>query len=133
MPTYLRFVTPQRDEDSGVRAGFLGIAYSVMRDPDTPHSSAEAIRDLIKWFEKNLAIPDRFTSTTSKGWYRRTGRAISWFKPEAMEAITHARALAGLLEGEGVPVTVIRTARPGTVTFEDDHQIVAEPFADTAT
>ncbi|WP_031555315.1 hypothetical protein [Parvularcula oceani] len=69
MPTYLRFVTPQHHEDSGVRAGFLGVARDAMRDPDTPHYSAEAIRDLIDWFEQNLAIPDRCTSTTSQGWF----------------------------------------------------------------
>ncbi len=37
------------------------------------------------------------------------------------------------LESYGHPVTVIRETRVGYVVYEDDLQVVAEPFADTDT
>ena len=41
--------------------------------------------------------------------------------------------LKRILEANGHPVTVIREDRIGFVIFEDDLQVVAEPFADTVT
>jgi hypothetical protein len=32
----------------------------------------------------------------------------------------------------GVDVFELRTDRPGFLIFQDDHQVVAEPFSDTA-
>jgi len=37
-------------------------------------------------------------------------------------------ALITILEKNGYPVSQITTDRPGYVVFEDDHQVVAEPF-----
>jgi hypothetical protein len=36
--------------------------------------------------------------------------------------------LVGILEKNGHHVSKITTDKPGYVVFEDDHQIVAEPF-----
>jgi hypothetical protein len=38
------------------------------------------------------------------------------------------RALIVILEENGYRVSQITTKRPGYVVFEDDHQVVAEPF-----
>jgi hypothetical protein len=129
---YIRFIAAAKDETSGVRGGLFSVAYDVARDPDTPAHITEAMWEQIRWFEVHLPQPERFTSTRSKGWYRREGRAISWFKPEAAEAISRARVLAGLLDSCGVFISVVTTIRPGVVTYEDALQIVAEPFSDTA-
>jgi len=41
------------------------------------------------------------------------------------------REIIRLLESHGISVRMIKTDRPGYVVYEDDHQIVAEPFADS--
>jgi hypothetical protein len=40
--------------------------------------------------------------------------------------------LAGrILEEHGIPAEVIETERPGYVVYEDEFQLIAEPFAET--
>ena len=39
--------------------------------------------------------------------------------------------MARILFDYGYPSTVIHTTKPGFVVYEDDVQLVAEPFADT--
>jgi hypothetical protein len=38
------------------------------------------------------------------------------------------REIAAILERNDVRVSQITTDRPGYVVFEDDHQVIAEPF-----
>ena len=40
------------------------------------------------------------------------------------------RELAAILEENGYAVSQITSKRPGYVVFEDDRQVVAEPFRD---
>ena len=40
------------------------------------------------------------------------------------------RALAAVLEENGYHVSQITTKKPGYVVFEDENQVVAEPFRD---
>jgi hypothetical protein len=35
-----------------------------------------------------------------------------------------------ILEQHSVCVRVLKTDRPGYIVYEDEHQVVAEPFAD---
>jgi hypothetical protein len=58
-------------------------------------------------------------------------RAVCWFRAEAREAISRMWRLVDLVEGEGVPVRVYRTRRPGVVVYADDLQIAAVPWRDT--
>ena len=73
-------------------------------------------------------VPQRFNSSKSKGYYRKKTAGISWLKPTAGEHIAQMRALVAILEDNGYRVSQITTDRPGYVVFEDDHQVVAEPF-----
>ncbi|MDP2123062.1 MAG: hypothetical protein Q8J92_01645 [Parvibaculum sp.] len=41
------------------------------------------------------------------------------------------REISRILQEYGHFVTMIKSARPGYIVYEDEHQIVAEPFADT--
>ena len=52
-------------------------------------------------------------------------------KSQAKEHIQSARELASLLEQYNVRVTTVTTRRPGYVVYEDEHQLVAEPFGET--
>ena len=83
----------------------------------------------MSWFKDNLAVPQRFNRSKSNGYYRRRTAGISWLKPTATEHIDKMRALVAILENNGYyRVSEIPTERPGYVIFEDDHQVIAEPF-----
>jgi hypothetical protein len=88
----------------------------------------QSLENLLAWFGTNLATPQRFNTSRSKGYYRRKSAGISWLKPTAAEHIAKMRALVAILEKNGYLVSQITTDRPGYVVFEDDHQVVAEPF-----
>lgn len=88
---------------------------------------------LLRWFEEHLPVPARFNRTTSKGWYRRDTRGISWLRATAQGHVAAMEALADFLVGCGHRTAEIRTSRVGYVVYEDDVQIVAEPFRDTPT
>ena len=75
----------------------------------------------------------RFNRTTSKGYYHRATKGISWFKPTASEQIKRMHGLVAILEEFGHHVTMIKVRNPGYIVYEDDYQVVAEPFSDIQT
>ena len=89
------------------------------------------LAEALAWLDANLPKPSRFNRSTSKGAYRRETAGLSWLKDTAHEAIAHMRTIAKSLSATGQPVTMLTTDRPGYVVYEDELQIVAEPFADT--
>lgn len=124
---YLRFVVGEIDEDSQRELGvFHAIGY--LREQGRLFPYEEEQHDLIReWFNKNLEKPTRFT--TSKGaFYRNKNRAISWFKDSAQEHLDRVRSLVAILENHGVAVQMLKVNRVGYIVYEDEYQIVAEPF-----
>ena len=55
---------------------------------------------------------------------------MCWFKPTATEHIAKVREISCILQQNGVYVRLIKAQRPGYVIYEDEYQVVAEPFAD---
>ena len=126
---YLRFVVADIDEDSE-RA--LGVFHAVwnLRDAGKLYPHDEEQHDSIRWwFDDNLEKPTRFTASKPP-FYRKKSKAISWFKDSATEHLARVRELVAILETYGVPVRMLKARRVGYVVYEDEHQVVAEPFAD---
>jgi hypothetical protein len=124
---YLRFVVADLDEDSGME---LGIFHAVgnLREDGMLYSYEQEQHDQIrKWFNENLQKPTRFTASKPP-FYRKKNKAISWFKDNAHEHIARARSLVAILLNHGVSVQMLKTERVGYVVYEDEYQIVAEPF-----
>lgn len=82
------------------------------------------------WFNANLARPTRFTAAKAPFW-RKRNRALSWFKDSAIDHIAQIRELVEILESHHVHVRTLKAKRVGYIVYEDEHQIVAQPFADT--
>jgi hypothetical protein len=125
---YLRFVVDHIDQDSGRE---LGVFHAVgnLREHGTLERREEARHDVIrKWFDKNLEKPPRFTAAKPP-YNRKQARAISWFKDSAREHISRVRELVAILEHHGISVRMLKTDRVGYIVYEDEFQIVAEPFA----
>jgi hypothetical protein len=130
---YIRFVQASYNAMSGRRNGFFDAAYDLRNSRDTPLYTAEHVAALLVWFADNLPKPTRFNRTRSKGAWRRNAVGLSWFKPTADAHLERAHELCAMLNENGYAITILKTDRPGFVVYEDAHQIVAEPFADTPT
>jgi hypothetical protein len=55
---------------------------------------------------------------------------VCWFKASAREHIAKMYEMACIVELNGVWVRMIKTCRPGYIVYEDEYQVVAEPFAE---
>jgi hypothetical protein len=128
---YMRFVQTSFNKTSGRRNGLFVGACDLRDDPETPQYKSAQVAAILEWFGANLPTPTHFNRTRSKGRYRRNTMGLSWFKPTAEAHLQKAQELRVLLEENGYAITILKTDRPGFVVYEDAHQIVAEPFADT--
>jgi hypothetical protein len=126
---YLRFIVSDIDEDSKRE---LGVFHAVgdLRERGELSVHEEEQHDILReWFNENLEKPTRFTASKPP-FYRRKKKAISWFKDSAHEHIARVRSLVAILQSHGVHVRMLKTDRVGYVVYEDEYQIVAEPFAE---
>jgi hypothetical protein len=131
---YLRFIRPQKIKHMAARAGFLNAAYELRRGTTIDTHTFTQVENHLAWFGTNLTEPAKFTRSKSKGWYRNDAtQGLSWFKDSATEMLAHAHDLAAMLNANGYAIEVIRSDRIGYIIYEDAHQVVAEPFADTPT
>jgi hypothetical protein len=131
---FVRFVVPGVIHDESQTAvGVVTLAYELVDAADTPKDLRQDLHELLTWFETALAVPDRFNRTKSKGWYRRKTRGISWLRCSAEEHVAVMRRLADAVSKCGHTVAEIRADRVGYVIYEDEVQVVAEPFRDTRT
>ena len=129
---YLRFVIAEINRASECELGIFQAAYN-LRDDGKLHSYEEShLDELRQWFDIYLKEPTRFT-TANPPFYRKKNRAISWFKASAKEHIARIRKMVAILENHGITVQMIKTERVGYVVYEDEHQVVAEPYSDTLT
>jgi hypothetical protein len=128
----VRFVVPSRiHPESQTAIGVVAMAYELCDSTEVnPELQAELSR-LLTWIEDNIDAPERFNRTKSKGWYRRETRGISWLRASAGEHVDAFRSLANVVARCGYDVSEIRETRVGYLTYEDDVQVVAEPFRDT--
>lgn len=130
---FLRFVRLTTVEGAKAREGFFTAAYEMREKEGLDSASLSRLEDMLAWFRQNLTIPSGFNKSKSKGAYRRRNtKGLSWFKPNARDHVTRAYELAEMLSQHGYHIEVLKSARPGYVVYEDEFQLVAEPFADTA-
>lgn len=125
---FIRFVISQIDADSGRLQGLFQAGDELLESGQMAQYDADALRTAYGWFKANLAVPSRFSISARP---HAKAQAISWFRDTAAEHIQQMRAYQRLLQTYGLRVEVLRTTRPGYIVYEDDHQVVAYPFADT--
>ena len=130
---FVRFVLPDAHEDSDLNEGLFRLAYALRDDPAVSDADRELLVGITAWFDKHLPAPTRFNRTSSKGHYRRATRGISWFRDSATNCVTRMYELKRILATYGHHITLVRETRLGYVVYEDEFQVVAEPFRDTFT
>ena len=131
--SFLRFAVARRHAESQLDSGLLAVAYAVCRSDDFSDHDRQSLSDLLDWFERNLPVPGRFNRSTSKGFYRRNAKGIAWFRDTAVEHVNRMHQIKQIIEAHGHVVRIIKEDRVGYIVFEDDVQVIAEPFADTET
>jgi hypothetical protein len=117
--------------DTGSPSGIFEDAYRLAESSVLTAGERGSLRERLNWFDQNLPKPSRFNRSKSKGFYRRATKGVSWFKPTATDHLRHAREIAVLMEAAGHAVREITATQPGYVVYEDEFQIVAEPFAES--
>jgi hypothetical protein len=127
---YVRFVVNKIDPDSHKRVGVFHAASYLRDEGYLSRNQEEELREIREWFDENLEKPDRFTASKPP-YYRKQSKAISWFKETAHDHINKVLEMAVIVESHGVRVTKLEAERVGYVVYEDEFQIVAEPFVDT--
>jgi hypothetical protein len=126
---FLRFVASEIDCVSGVEAGVFVVAYDLYYSSRLPDYETEQLRALFDWFDLNLEYPTRF-SRSKRHW--GAGKGVCWFKPTANAHLSKIHEMIFILENNGVLIRMIKASKVGYVVYEDEHQIVAEPFSDTS-
>lgn len=127
---YLRFVIASRDPDSGRRQGLFHACFALRYHGKLDDVETKILADAMLWFNEELARPERLAKARRP---HAKAVALSWYKREAEQHILKMLSLVYLLEAHRCKVHVLTTDRPGYVVYEDEFQIVAEPFADTPT
>jgi hypothetical protein len=118
---YIRFVIGRKDEDSHVEQGVFQAAGQALEWRSITGSDADELNNLRTWFNENLQKPTSFGRDTLR-------LGICWFKTDASEHISRIWAMVRILERNGIYVKKIITSKPGYVIYEDEWQLVAEPF-----
>lgn len=127
---FIRFVIPELDRRSHHRQGLFQAAHW-LRDIGALTPVDEMLLGIIlEWFDANLKVPPRPSLSTRGG---RQRKALSWYRDTAHEHIDKMRDMQAVLERYDTPVEMITTRRLGYVLYEDEFQVVAYPFGDTAT
>jgi hypothetical protein len=118
---YIRFVIGREDEDSHVAAGIFQAGAQAPEWQDITGSDAAELNELRAWFSENLKKPTSFGRA-------RLRLGICWFKTGSTQHISRIWEMVRILERNGIYVKKIRTDKPGYVIYEDEWQLVAEPF-----
>ena len=123
---FLRFASEEVDERTGRPVGIFTVAYNLRDGGALSQIEEDELRELLGWFGKHLSIPSKFSRNRNSSHKNTPG--ISWIKDTANEVIRELWCLKDFLERQGLVVYVIRTARPGRIVYEDESQVIAEPF-----
>jgi len=115
---YLRFVSTVIDEDSKKPRGLFTEAYSLLDSGDLNADEWKQLRAELDWFNEHLPHPpEKF----------KVGRAVFWFREDAVECISRIWDMVHLLRQHGHHITVQKCRHLRNRTYSDDFQVAAYP------
>lgn len=118
---YIRFAVSRKDEDSHVGQGIFQAVALALEWGNISGSDADELNEIREWFSQNLERPTSFGRDKLR-------LGICWFKTAASEHISRIWEMVRILERNGIYVKKFTTDKPGYVVYEDEWQLVAEPF-----
>ena len=118
---YIRFVVGHKNADSHVEQGIFQAAALALEWQNITGPDADELNELQAWFGDNLQKPTSFGRDKNRF-------GTCWFKTAATRHISRIWEMVHILERNGIFIKQIRTDKPGYVIYEDEWQLVAEPF-----
>lgn len=125
---FVRFISRATQDHSHHKTGVFDSFYQLKYDDAFDGYELAQAQEIIDWFNKELEAPTKLSSSKNP---HALEVALSWFKPTAKEHIARMHELKQILESHGVVIDIIKTDRPGKITYEDEFQIAAVPFKDS--
>jgi hypothetical protein len=122
---FVRFVILEMDKRSHMGRGLLHAADALCANDDLAEHEESLVCEILDWFDRRLPIPTRFARSSRP---HAQYKAVSWFKYTAREFIARMAELAAVVVERGRIVERLTTDRPGYIVYEDEYQVVAEPF-----
>ncbi|SEL47877.1 hypothetical protein [Streptacidiphilus jiangxiensis] len=109
----------------GRHPGVFALANGLGREGRFDGDQHRAWREGNDWYDANLTNP----STVDPSVYDRSVHpdATAWFKSTAGEALDRVAGYLDLLSAHGVGCERLESTDPGTVVYEDAHQVVVVP------
>ena len=124
---YLRFESRLEHGDYKFRFGIFQAAMNLRDNEAVAEYVREAMRQDIDWYKEFLPSPDEDYFLL-----RRHGRqaclGVCWFKYQATEMIRRAYDMKHRLDAWGYPITVLKSRAPGRIKYQDDYQVVVNPY-----
>jgi hypothetical protein len=120
---FIRLVVTQKDRASSKKQGIFVPAYTLLKGGELVPEEHDRLKHAVEWFQDNLPLPDR-SKISPKG--------IFWFKAGAGESVQRIWDIVDIIKCYDYKVELIKTHKPGYIKYEDQFQICAIPFKDTA-
>lgn len=110
----------------GNRVGIFALANSLARGGELSSRDYQWWRAANEWYD--AAYPD--PSSTDPGVYDHgvNPHAQAWFKTTAGDLLARIPGYLDLLNRYGVPYEELQSSSPGRILYEDDVQIVVDPY-----
>lgn len=122
---YIRFEARCFDEDNHPIDGIFWVAQYMYHHDGISPDEEDRVWQILDWYHKELPIPKRFARSFKKSAEKK---ALSWFKDTATEHLEKMYELREILHRHGAITDVLVSSRPGYVIYEDEIQVLAEPF-----
>lgn len=119
---YIRFVTSVWSDDCRTHLGFFHAIHGARHRHGPDDWRVRELGRQYAWFCHRLAVPDTLARKVGRHGARR---GVCWFRDSAGEHVSRARYACWLIEDMGLPIRELRSDRPGTRIWQDDHQVVA--------
>lgn len=121
-PEFVRYQGTTRNE-RGTFTGVFGLINGLARDGRLTDEQEQFRRAGNDWYDANFTNPSHVDPTV----YERNPRAAAWFKSSAHELIARVDGYLRVLAAHGVGCAEIRSAAPGRIVYEDEHQVLVVP------
>jgi len=122
---YVRFITSFINENGDVETGIFNALAFIRDNSLTKDDDVKSLTALMKWFNRYLAKPDRFSNSGNKN---PAAISLSWFKDTAKTDIQKIFELKEILLKYEITLEMVTSKNPGYIVYEDKHQISAIPF-----
>jgi hypothetical protein len=121
---YVRFQSTVRNR-RGVFAGVFGLVNGLAREGLLTAEEERLRRTGNDWYDASFTNPSDVDPTVYDS--ELNPGAAAWFKPTARELIERVDGYLRILLAHGVGCELVRSADPGRIIYEDDHQVVVVP------